>query len=137
MKSKIMDTIPALAGIVSYLLFLKMFHLPCPILYLTGCSCPGCGMSRAVMSASCFNFKQAFYYHPLFFVPFLGIYMYIKWDDYKDRTKTFLLVFFCSAMILVYIYRMVYMQSDVVRCDIQQGLLYKVFMYLKSLILRV
>lgn len=48
--------------------------ISCPILSLTGIRCPGCGMTRALLSAIHFDFKQAFSYHAMFWaVPVLYI----------------------------------------------------------------
>ena len=38
----------------------------CPIKFLTGISCPGCGMTRAWLSALKLDFAQALAYHPLY-----------------------------------------------------------------------
>ena len=43
----------------------KVFY-HCPFLYFFGVPCPGCGMTRALIKACTFDFKAAFYYHPLF-----------------------------------------------------------------------
>ena len=45
--------------------------ITCPIRFLTGISCPGCGMTRALLSALRFDFQAAFFYHTLwiFLVP--------------------------------------------------------------------
>lgn len=48
-------------------LYLAFFILgiSCPIKYIFGVSCPGCGMTRATLSALRLDFAMAFYYHPL------------------------------------------------------------------------
>jgi hypothetical protein len=38
----------------------------CPFRLLTGIPCPGCGMTRAFLSAFQLDFRSAFLYHPLF-----------------------------------------------------------------------
>ncbi|MCH5275013.1 MAG: DUF2752 domain-containing protein [Lachnospiraceae bacterium] len=45
-----------------------LFPYQCPIRGLTGVICPGCGMGRAWLEAFHLNFKQALYYHPMFWV---------------------------------------------------------------------
>ncbi len=35
----------------------------------TGVPCPGCGMTRAHLAALRLDFKDAFFYHPLWFLP--------------------------------------------------------------------
>lgn len=45
-----------------------IFRPPCPIKHLTGLSCAGCGMTRAVISALKLDFGAAFEYHPLWII---------------------------------------------------------------------
>lgn len=45
---------------------LYVTHVGCPIKFLTGISCPGCGMTRAWLSAVHGDIHQAIAYHPLF-----------------------------------------------------------------------
>ena len=47
-----MDTkdLRALGGIVLFYVVIESLGVTCPILYLTGISCAGCGMSRAWLS---------------------------------------------------------------------------------------
>ncbi|WP_373689128.1 DUF2752 domain-containing protein [Clostridium sp. YIM B02551] len=46
---------------------LRVVGIGCPIKFLTGISCAGCGMTRAWIRVIHLDFKGAFYYHPLFF----------------------------------------------------------------------
>ncbi|MFZ5987065.1 MAG: DUF2752 domain-containing protein [Bacillota bacterium] len=41
----------------------------CIIKNIFGIPCPGCGMTRAYLNFLKFDFKAAFYYHPLFLLP--------------------------------------------------------------------
>ncbi|MDR2157132.1 MAG: DUF2752 domain-containing protein [Clostridiales Family XIII bacterium] len=42
------------------------FAVGCPFKLITGIPCPGCGMTRAFLSAAQLDFRSAFAYHPLF-----------------------------------------------------------------------
>lgn len=42
----------------------------CAVRNTTGFPCPGCGMTRAYLSLFSLNVKKAFFYHPLFILPF-------------------------------------------------------------------
>ena len=55
---------------VSGIILLVFYH--CPFLYFFGIPCPGCGMTRALISAAKLDFNAAFYYHPLFFLVLLS-----------------------------------------------------------------
>ena len=71
------------AVILSY--HLLTWFTGCPFRFFFGISCPGCGMTRALLAALRLDFAAAFSYHPLFFLlPFflLGFYLYpwINWS---------------------------------------------------------
>ena len=59
----------ALAGIGLFYLLLEGVGITCPIQFLTGVSCAGCGMSRAWRAALGLDFAAAFRYHPLWMLP--------------------------------------------------------------------
>ena len=65
------------AVILSY--HLLTWFTGCPFRFFFGISCPGCGMTRALLAALRLDFAAAFSYHPLFFLlPFFLLAMYEK-----------------------------------------------------------
>lgn len=54
-------TFVAVAALVLYLI-----GVGCPIKFMTGVSCPGCGMTRAWLELARGHLAAAFAYHPLF-----------------------------------------------------------------------
>ena len=52
------------------------FYIPCPIKFLTGFYCPGCGITRMILSILKGDLYQAFRYNPLVFIlmPFIIFY---------------------------------------------------------------
>ena len=56
----------AVAAIIGMYGMMGMMGITCPILFMTGISCAGCGMTRAWLSLFRLDFGAAFYYHPLF-----------------------------------------------------------------------
>lgn len=64
---------------------LLFYH--CPIKTIIGISCPGCGMTRALISALCFDFSKAFHYHPLFPITIIElIYLFFR-KSFKVNKK--------------------------------------------------
>ena len=63
------EVITSVAAVVVLYVILESFGVTCPIKYITGISCAGCGMSRAWIALLHFNIHEAFMYHPLFFLP--------------------------------------------------------------------
>jgi hypothetical protein len=72
---KIREKIFIIAALFVYGLLLHLLGIYCPIKFLTGISCPGCGMTRAVLSCLKLDFASAFAYHPMVFsLPVLVLY---------------------------------------------------------------
>lgn len=97
----------------------------CPIRYLTGVCCAGCGMSRAAVSLLKLDFASAFYFNPLVFtMPFFGILMIVF---RKNRRRLQVTVgVLCVALLVVYLYRMITASApDVVYFAPEQGMIYK------------
>ena len=63
------EVVTSVAAVVVLYVILESFGVTCPIKYITGISCAGCGMSRAWIALLHFNIHDAFKYHPLFFLP--------------------------------------------------------------------
>lgn len=53
---------------VAVAILLQALSIGCPIKFITGMSCPGCGLTRAWESALLLNFDDAVRFHPLFWV---------------------------------------------------------------------
>ena len=65
-------TIIILIIIVICILFSIFFHpfIPCIFHEITGLHCPGCGLTRMIISIVKLDFYQAFRYNPLLFILF-------------------------------------------------------------------
>lgn len=126
--SRFKEPFTLVLGALGYALLLKTLNISCPILKLTGISCPGCGMTRALISALQFNFAKAFYFHPLwlifiiFSVLLIILYIYEK----KKMFKLFL-GFTIVLFIFTYILRLFLYENDIVNINIEQGLIYQFF----------
>lgn len=63
------------------------FYIPCPIKTITGFYCPGCGLTRMLLSLLKLDFYKAFRYNPLLFISLpIGIYLYIDFLIKKDKS---------------------------------------------------
>lgn len=103
-------------------LILNIFGMGCPIKYFTGISCPGCGMTRAVLSAMHLDFSRALYFHPLvILVPFMFV-MYLFGDILKPQHVKIFWVDITIIFMVVYIFRLLSTHNDVVSIDINNGI---------------
>ena len=116
-----------LAIIVVYAV-LFMLGITCPIKYLTGVSCPGCGMSRACFNALRLDFKSAFSYHPLWFLllPFAATVL-VFFLKKKRRALRITVTLGALLMLAVYILRLIMSENGVVVFEPQNGLAGRLF----------
>ena len=59
----------------------------CPAKEIFGIDCPGCGLTRACLSALRFDLKAAFEYHPLFWLFGAGLFYLVFYEQIKRRFK--------------------------------------------------
>ena len=63
------EQVTAVLAVALFYGALQLAGITCPIKYITGISCPGCGMTRAWLSLLLRgDLKAAFHYHPLFWI---------------------------------------------------------------------
>ena len=89
-------------GIVLFLLIFVVGYY-CPIYWILGIPCPGCGMTRSLIAFVQGNFTKSFHFHALL-IPsaILGlIYLFLK----EHRNKV--IITWCTLMIIYYLYRMI------------------------------
>lgn len=112
---------------------LQVFGITCPIKFITGVSCPGCGMTRAYLSLLRLDFKSAYYYHPLFVLPALGLIIYIFRDKFSKKFLSRLEIFFVLVFLIVYVFRMMDPNDTIVVFRPYESIFYKIFNFLKEL----
>lgn len=119
--------------------FLIVTRFKCLFKSFTGFPCPSCGLTRACKSFFNFDFKKAFYYHPLFFfIPPLFLFLiYANKPLFKSKYKQNAFLVICLIIILtVYLYRMIYLFPHTAPMDYNKAsFLYKLFSSIHSLII--
>lgn len=115
----------AVLTVVLFYAALQLLGITCPIKYLTGISCAGCGMTRAYLSLLHLDLVNAFYYHPLFWLPPFFLVLYLK--QTSIHTYIYRTIIFVSVLLflLVYIYRMVWSSGTIVVCRPEDGLIFR------------
>lgn len=89
----------------------------CPVKFLTGVSCPGCGMTRAWLSALALKFDLAFAYHPLFWLLPLVLAIVALREHINKRVYTTLLLVAIFALLSTWIIRLVLPNETNVFCS--------------------
>ena len=99
----------SLFGLFALVLVLwYVLDLPCVIRAVTGLICPGCGMSRAWLSALRLDFADALGYHPMFWsVPLLAVYILYDGKPIPNKTvNNVILWLLLGAFFLCYLLRL-------------------------------
>lgn len=120
------EVITSVTAVVVLYVILESFGVTCPIKYITGISCAGCGMSRAWIALLHFNIHEAFMYHPLFFLPpVVVIFMLLKSKINIKFYKIFIFTM-AGAFVIVYLYRMFIGTGDIVVFEPQNNILFRI-----------
>ena len=123
-----------LGGLVLYVVLSYSIGLSCPIKWFTGISCPGCGMTRSLLSIFRLDFQAALYYHCLIYMLLIGLPVYIFLYVKKKRLACkVLLAIGIGAMIGYYLYRAISgVAPDVVVFSPENGAFPRLFRWLFS-----
>lgn len=125
-NKKIQNLIRIFICVIIYCVVLKILNISCPIKFLTGISCAGCGMTRAYLSLIQGNIKEAFTYHPLFWTVPIAIIVYIVKDRLPKKVLYGLIGICITAFMVCYIIRMFNPNDLVVVCNIKESIFYKI-----------
>lgn len=125
-KSKRKEKIIILVCIGIYAGILLLLNKGCPTKMLLGISCPGCGMTRACLAVLRFDFKDAFFYHPLFIlVPFMGIAFLWK-ERFPKRLLRAFWIGISIIFILVWLYRLLFWKDGIIGICFADSILGKI-----------
>lgn len=118
MKKYVKLLIPLSLIALVYLVF-HLMGIGCPIKFVTGVSCPGCGMSRACLSLISGDISDAFRFHPLFWIVPLFPLLYVLRETGKFPKKAYdiCMIVICVIFLAVWIVRMIPGDNNVVVFD--------------------
>ena len=126
-KKKTLEKLKIIALLFLAALLSHISGIGCPIRWLTGIPCAGCGMSRALLSVFKGHFGAAWSYHPLILLmlPLAILWLTGRLQDRRiiklQKPATTLII---TAFIAVYIVRLV-LKDSVLEVDISKGILWK------------
>ncbi len=111
---------------------LALLGAGCPIKFLTGISCGGCGMSRAWLCALRLDFAGAMEYHPLFWSVIPMVLVIIFGHRFPRLAKVSFAIIILLFLV-VYFIRMADPSCEVVVFRPKDGLVYRLGSYILSL----
>ena len=125
-KSHRIEVITSVAAVVMLYVILESFGVTCPIKYITGISCAGCGMSRAWIALLHFNIHEAFMYHPLFFLPPVVVIVMLLKSKINIKIYKIFMFTIAGAFVIVYLYRMFIGDGNVVFFEPQNNIVFRI-----------
>ena len=120
------EEITSVTAVVVLYVILESFGVTCPIKYITGISCAGCGMSRAWIALLHFNIHEAFMYHPLFFLPPVVVIVMLLKSKINIKFYKIFMFTMAGAFVIVYLYRMFIGTGDIVVFEPQNNILFRI-----------
>lgn len=120
------NSISAVAAIAFGYLIFGITGIGCPIKFLTGISCAGCGMTRAWWCLCHGDLHRACYYHPLFWLPIFATFVILLRKRFSEKTYHFLIGGMCVLALVVYVIRFFIPNQDVVVFQPQVGFVVRV-----------
>ena len=123
--------LPLLVAVAIYIAVCYSF-IGCPIKFFIGIPCPGCGMTRAVVSALRLDFASAFRFHPLFPIAPLFIAYIFAEDMLPSKASRVLAAVFAILFFSVYFFRIFFAKDPVTAIDPEGGFVVKSIRYIIS-----
>lgn len=119
-KKKITEYATIALVVLAAIAFLYISGIGCPIRYMTGIPCPGCGMTRAVVSLLQLQFNEAFRYHPMIYVlPILVIFYILARCKGKSGNAVLWIGGIC--FVVIYLVRILILNDPVLEIDVMSG----------------
>ena len=111
---KLKEALPAICAVALVYGILYVVGIGCPIKYLTGVSCMGCGMTRAYLSLLRLDFASAFRYHPLFPIPAIAAVLFLFRSRISQKIVKVLLFTTIVLFSIIYLLRILDLSDTIV-----------------------
>lgn len=131
-KKERKELICAVTAVVVLYTAMESIGITCPIKFITGISCAGCGMSRAWIAFLQLDMAKAFEYHPLFWLPPITVIVLLCKS--KINIKIYKIIIFTIILMfaIVYICRLIWSGDDVVVFEPQNNILFRIIRIINS-----
>lgn len=113
-KNERKELICAATAVVVLYTAMESIGITCPIKFITGISCAGCGMSRAWMAFLQLDIAKAFAYHPLFWLVPIAVIVLLCKSKINIKIYKIFMFTIVAAFVIVYMYRMIWGEGDIV-----------------------
>lgn len=122
---KLKEALPAILAVMLVYVIFYISGIGCPIKYLTGISCMGCGMTRAYLSLLRLDFTGAFKYHPLWIIPLIAAAIFPFRQKLSRKLTHFLLFTTIVLFSIIYLLRLWDPADTIVVFEPARGAIYR------------
>lgn len=122
--------IAAVLSVVLLYGIMQLFGITCPIKFLTGISCAGCGMTRACLAFLRLDIQQAFYYHPLFWLPPIVLAALLCRNHLNRKLYRGIMAVSAALFLVVYFYRLLFGNDAIVAVKPENGIIFRKIVYI-------
>lgn len=129
MREIIKKSAVGIGCVMAVLLYVKW--IGCPIRFITGIPCAGCGMTRAWMAVLRLDFKAAYHYHPLYPLPPIAVVVFLLRKQIPPNFYRGMMYAAIALFVGVYLYRM-RCGDDVLAIELQKGVIFQIVSYLRG-----
>lgn len=123
------DVAVLLAIAVAYRI-LQAFGITCPIRFLTGVSCAGCGMTRACLCALHGHFDAAAFYHPLWVLVLPSLMVFLFRRKLPSSSVRIYGALVIAAFLVIYLIRLFDPSDSIVVFAPREGAIYRLISWL-------
>ena len=99
--------------------------ITCPIRFLTGISCAGCGMTRAWISLLRLDLSAAVSFHPLFWLPIPAAALFLLRRRIPKRIVNTAMWVMIALFLAVYVLRLISSEDTVAVFSPKEGLIWR------------
>lgn len=125
-KNERKELICAVTAVVVLYTAMESIGITCPIKFITGISCAGCGMSRAWMAFFQLDMAKAFEYHPLFWLVPIAVIVLLCKSKINIKIYKIFMFTIAGAFVIVYLYRMFIGDGNVVVFEPQNNIVFRI-----------
>lgn len=131
------EGIKLIIGLIAAVLLMHFSGIGCPIRWLTGIPCAGCGMSRAAFALAHGHIREAVRLHPLvFLLPpgalFCAAYAFMP-EKFPKRAVNIALWGTAALFVIVYTVRILH-HDPVLYINLSEGMLWKLTREVKNVL---
>ena len=123
---KYLKQLPIIITVLA-IVFALYYYIGCPIRFLTGMPCPGCGMRHALMYLLMGNVDSALSWHPLIFIMPIILLIIIFYRRFSSGSIIFLAIICVILFVGVYIYRVLDPNDLIIKDDFSQTIWHRWF----------